>query len=65
MSEEYIQISAFLSPEQIEALDRIAKRAGVRGRQVPLRWAVHEYLLSKDSTYRTIHHEQDTEAESD
>jgi len=53
MSEEYIQISAFLRPDQIKALDELARSKGIHGRQPFLRWAVDAYLLAETSTYRT------------
>ena len=53
MSEEYIQISAFLRPDQIKALDELARIKGIHGRQPFLRWAVDAYLLAETSTYRT------------
>lgn len=54
-SDDYVQISAFLRPDQIEQLDKWAKHKGMHGRQTLLRWAVDHYLaflLSQDSTYR-------------
>ena len=59
MSEEFIQISTFLSPEQIAFLDEVAKEKGVRGRQAPLRWAIDHYrlfYLSQRSTYQIDRH---------
>ncbi len=53
MSEEYTQISAFLRPDQIRALDELARRKGIHGRQPLLRWAIDAFLLSETSTYRT------------
>jgi hypothetical protein len=55
MSNEYIQISAFLRPEQIEQLDEWARRKGIHGRQPLIRWAIDHYLaflMSDGSTYR-------------
>lgn len=55
-SNDYVQISAFLRPDQIEQLDEWARRKGIHGRQPLLRWAVDHYLaflLSESSTYRT------------
>lgn len=58
-SDEYIQISAFLRPDQIKELDRIARQKGIHGRQPLLRWAVDHYLaflLADVSTYRSEQH---------
>lgn len=54
--QEYVQISAFLRQDQIDALDALARRKGIHGRQPLLRWAVDYYLaflLSESSTYRS------------
>lgn len=62
-SEQYIQISAFLRPDQIEALDRVARQKGIHGRQPLLRWAVDHYLaflLTDASTCRTEQHAENT-----
>lgn len=56
MSEEYTQISAFLRPDQIRALDDLARSKGIHGRQPLLRWAVDAYLLAETSIYRTQQH---------
>lgn len=56
MSEEYTQISAFLRPEQIKALDELARSKGIHSRQPLLRWAIDAYLLAESSTYRTQQH---------
>ena len=56
-NDEYIQISAFLRPDQIKRLDEAAKLKGIHSRQPLLRWAVDHYLdflLADRSTYRTI-----------
>jgi diketogulonate reductase-like aldo/keto reductase len=55
MSEEYIQITALLTQDQIAFLDEVARQKGVRGRQAPLRWAIEHYriFLSASSTYRS------------
>jgi len=58
MSEEYIQISAFLRPDQIKALDELARSKGIHSRQPLLRWALDAYLLSETSTYRTQQHSE-------
>lgn len=55
-SNDYVQISAFLRPDQIEQLDEWARRKGIHGRQPLLRWAVDHYLaflLSECSICRT------------
>lgn len=55
-SNDYVQISAFLRPDQIEQLDEWARRKGIHGRQTLLRWAVDHYLaflMSESSTYRS------------
>jgi hypothetical protein len=64
MSEEYIQISAFLRPEQIKALDELARIKGIHGRQPFLRWAVDAFLLAESSTYRTQPQIEATPAET-
>lgn len=60
MSEQYTQISAFLRPDQIEALDELARRRGIHSRQPLLRWAIDAYLLSETSTYRINEHVEET-----
>ncbi len=65
MSNEYIQISAFLRPEQIEQLDELAHRKGIHGRQPLIRWAIDHYLaflMSDGSTYRSDQHIDQTES---
>lgn len=51
--QEYVQISAFLRQDQIDALDALARRKGIHGRQPLIRWAIDAFLLSESSTYRT------------
>lgn len=50
---DFVQVSAFLRPEQIEGLDQWAKDRGVRGRQVAIRMAV-DLFLSKSFPCSTI-----------
>lgn len=67
MSDEYIQITALLTQDQIDFLDEVARGKGVRGRQAPLRWAIEHYrafLLSSSSTYRSDRH-ADQDASTD
>lgn len=51
----YITITALLTQEHIDFLDQLARQHGIRGRQVPLRWAIDHYrafLLSENSKSR-------------
>lgn len=52
---ERIQITLYLMPDQIEGLDDLERRIGI-GRQASIRRAIHEFLLSQSSTYRTKQH---------
>jgi hypothetical protein len=63
MSDQYTQISAFLRPDQIEALDKLARSKGIHSRQPLLRWAVDAFLLSESSTYRINEHIEDPAAD--
>lgn len=50
-SNDYIQISAFLRPDQIEQLDQLARLKGIHGRQPLLRWAVDAYLAQHEALF--------------
>lgn len=49
---ERIQITLYLTPDQIKGLDDVEQRTGIN-RQASIRRAIHDFLLSESSTYRT------------
>lgn len=67
MSEEFITISALLTQEQIDFLDQVARDKGIRGRQVPLRWAIDAYrrLYSPDRSIFQIDRDAEQPTERD
>lgn len=52
---ERIQITLYLLPDQIEGLDDVERRIGI-GRQASIRRAIHDFLMSQSSTYRSKQH---------
>lgn len=52
--EEYQQYTAFLTPELWEELGKLAKSMGIGSRQPLIRWAIIDFLASKNQTYRII-----------